>query len=154
MKARYKSIKVKEEVYQILKTYSERHGVPISTAVAHALMFLDQAERRPRVKEALPLADKVSWYITKICMSAGAFKENPSERNFNYLIQNLSEIRQRLGVETSFAEEAAKKLFGKKKEEWSPDDKMEFNAAIKSLVLQMLWILETAAERSQNQQQK
>ena len=154
MKAKYKSIKVKEEIYQILKAYSERHKVPISTAVAHALTFLDQAERKPRVKEALPLADKVSWYIAKVVMSAGAFKENPCEKNFNYLMQNLSELRQRLGVETSFAEEAAKKLYSKKKEEWTADDKMEFNAAIKSLVLQMLWILETAAERSQNQQQK
>jgi hypothetical protein len=66
----------------------------------------------------------------------------------------LSELRQRLNVETSFAEEVAKKLYSKKKEEWTADDKMEFNAAIKSLVLQMLWILETATEQSQNQQKK
>jgi hypothetical protein len=154
MKVRYRSIKVKEEIYQIIKSYSERHKVPISTTIAHAVTFLDQQERRPRVKEALPLADKVSWYITKVLMSAGAFKENPSERNFNYLLQNLSELRQRLGVEVSFAEEATKRLYGKKREDWSPDDRMEFNAAFKSLVLQMLWILETAAEHSQNQQKK
>jgi hypothetical protein len=147
MPVRYRSIKVREDIYRVIKEYSAKRGVPISTAIAHAVTFLDQQQHLPAVKEALPLADKVSWYITKVVMSAGAFKENPSEKNFNYFIQNLSELRQRLGVETSFAEEAAKRLMTKKKEEWTADDKIEFNAAVKSLVLQLLWLLEQAQEQ-------
>ncbi|MGC8988472.1 hypothetical protein, partial [Infirmifilum sp.] len=84
MPVRYRSIKVREDIYNLIKSYSKTRGIPISTAIAHAVTFLDQQQHLPAVKEALPLADKVSWYITKVVMSAGAFKENPSERNFNY----------------------------------------------------------------------
>ncbi|PMP89124.1 MAG: hypothetical protein C0173_06075 [Desulfurella sp.] len=152
MPARYRSIKIREDIYNLIKDYKQKHKVPISTAVAHAVSFLQQAERKPKVKENLPLADKVSWYITKTVMSAGAFKENPNEQNFNYLMQNLSDMKKRLGAEISFAQEAAQKMMAKKKENWTVEEKIEYNTAVKSLVLQLLWLLENTIEHSQEQQ--
>ncbi|PNV80686.1 MAG: hypothetical protein C0179_05290 [Fervidicoccus sp.] len=143
----WKTIRVRSDVYEIIKKYSEMRGIPISSVIAQALTFMDLQRRRPRVKEQLPLADKFAWYITKVLMSAGAFKENPSQENYDYLVKNFNDLEDRLGVETSMAREAVDRLFKKKKETWTADDKIEFNSAFKSLVLQMIWLLEKEEEK-------
>jgi hypothetical protein len=144
---KYKSIKVREEVYNAVKNYAGRRGMTISSAVLQAVMFLTETERRPRVKENLPLADKVSWYITKTIMSAGAFKAVPSDDNYQRLVKNLEDLRERLGVDVSLQLDIVNKLRGK--QQWTVDEKMDYNAAFKMLVLQLLWYLEGAPEGTQ-----
>jgi predicted CopG family antitoxin len=151
MGSKYKTIRIREDLYELVRRYKEKTGASISQIIAKALAFMDLQERKPRVKEDLPLADKYSWYIAKVLMSAGAFKEDPSEINYRYLIDNLETLEERLGIETGFAKEVVNRLAGKKKEHWTVDDKIEFNSAMKSLVLQMLWRLEEDVERSRRQ---
>ncbi len=139
-KPRYKSIKVREEVYNAIKNYAGRHGMTISSAVLQAVMFLTETERKPRVKENLPLADKVSWYITKTIMSAGAFKAVPSDDNYQRLVKNLEDLHERFNIDTSLQLDIVNKLRGK--QQWIVDEKMDFNAVFKVLVLQLLWYLE------------
>jgi hypothetical protein len=45
-------------------------------------------------------------------------------------------------------------LFKKKKEHWTVDDKIEFNSAMKSLVLQMLWKLEQDVDKAMREESK
>ncbi len=137
---KYKSIKVKEEVYNAIKNYANKHGTTISSTVLQAVMFLTEADRKPRVKENLPLADKASWYITKTLMSAGVFKAEPSDANYQRLVKNLEDLRERLGIDVSLQLDVIGRL--KNKKNWTVDEKMDYNAVFKVLVLQLLWYLE------------
>jgi len=154
MGSRYKTIRIREDIYDLIRKYKEKTGASISQIVAKALAFMDLSERKPRVKEDLPLADKFSWYIAKVLMSAGSFKEDPNETNFRYLIDNLDALEERLDIETGFAKEVVNRLARKKKEHWTTDDKIEFNSAFKSLVLQMMWRLEQEVDKAMREEEK
>jgi hypothetical protein len=138
--AGYKSIKVREDVYRVIRELAEKYKTTVSSVVLRAVSFLVEAEKKPRVKERLPLADKISWYVTKVLMSAGAFKSSPTDENYQRLVKNLEDLRERLGVDVSLQLDIIRRL--KDKASWTADEKMDYNAAFKMLVLQLLWILE------------
>jgi len=96
-----------KELKERIRGLSEKLGRPQWKILLEALSFYETLVRKPKAKEELPTVDKVVWYIEKLCMSIGALKENPSDANLQKTLKTVSQVRERLGVDTSILEKAA-----------------------------------------------
>jgi len=100
------SVWVPFEFKEKIVEFSKRYGKPQWKILLEAMSLYEATLRRPKVKEELPIVDKVLWYIEKLCMSIGALKETPSEANLEKTLKTIKQIRDRLLVDTSILERA------------------------------------------------
>jgi len=142
------SIWVPREFKERLATLSRRYGKPQWKILLDALAMYEAYFRKSRGKEELPKVDKVVWYIEKLSMSVGAFKENPSKENLEKSMKTLAQVRERLQVDTSLLERALNdyfKLVGSLPED--PVERhtaldeavMEVNMALKSVLIEIVY---------------
>jgi hypothetical protein len=54
--------------------------------------------------------DRAAWYITKLLLAYGTYRENPTAEKYAQLLNVLKQLRERLGVDVSAAEAALAKL--------------------------------------------
>jgi hypothetical protein len=113
-----------------------------------ALSLYETSLRKPKSKEELPVVDKTLWYIQKLSMSVGEFKASPTEENLQKTMRTVSQVKERLGVDTSLLERAlvdyARMLKGGSRErEEEAEARMEVNMALKSVLVEITykWIL-------------
>ena len=142
------SIWVPVDLKDRIKKLSERYGKPQWKILLDALSLYETQLRKPRAKEELPVIDKITWYIEKLCMSIGALKENPSEDNLAKTSKTIAQIRERLGVDTSLLERAVGdyvKLVNKKtndaieKHRDLDEATMELNMALKTTLIEIIY---------------
>lgn len=142
------TIYVPQEFKQKLKQLSERTGKVQWRVLLDALTLYESTLRRPKTKEELPIVDKIVWYIQKVSMSIGALKENPSEANLEKTMKTISQIRERLNVDTALLERAVVdyvRLVSNAPQD--PIEKhrvldeavMEVNMALKSVLLEIVY---------------
>ena len=136
------TIKVPVELRDRIKQLSEKLGKPYWLVLTEALSFFETQLRNPRVKESLSNIDKAAWYIVKLATSVGAFKENPSDTNYAYLVKRIEELKQRLGIDASLLLRLAEYYMSAKDEEQRRKLRIDINAAfkqtIKDILVQML----------------
>lgn len=134
---KWTTIKVPAELRDRIKALAERMGTAEWRVVLMGVSFLAKQIEEPRIKEDLPLIDKVSWYIAKLAMSVGAFKENPTEENLQRLRRTCLQIAQRYGIDTSIVLRTAEDYMR------SPgtDTKIELNMSLKMVIVDMMWKL-------------
>jgi hypothetical protein len=140
------------ELKSKVKALSERTGKPQWKILLEALTLYESQLRKPRIKEELPIVDKVVWYMQKLSMSIGALKENPSEENLSKTMKTIQQIKERLGVDTSLLERAVVDYV--RLVDFAASDPieehrlldeavMEINMALKSVLLEIVykWVL-------------
>jgi hypothetical protein len=142
------TIYVPVEFKQKIKELSERTGKAQWRLLLDALTLYESQLRQPKIKEELPVVDKVVWYMQKLAMSIGALKENPSEENLNKTVKTIQQVRDRLGVDTGILERAVTDYV--RLASSSPQDPvsrhrfldeatMEINMALKSVLLEIVY---------------
>jgi len=131
---RWTTIKVPAELKERVQSLGRKLGKPAWKVVLDSVSFFDAQISSPRLKERLPVVDKVSWYIVKAATSVSEFKINPTEENYVRMLRTLEQIETRLGVDTSILRRAAEAYM----REPSVDNKMELNAALKMLVFDLI----------------
>ena len=142
------TIWVPVEFKERVKALAQKQGKAEWKVLLDALALYETSLRRPRVKEELPVVDKVIWYIQKLAMSIGELKASPTEENLMKTLKTVNQVKERLGVDTSLLERAVndyyKLLRGNKKErEDEIEARMEINMALKSVLIEIVykWIL-------------
>jgi len=133
-KSPWTTIRVRRELKNVIQEHATRLGIPMHKFIAKSITFFVEQERKPKLKRDLPLIDKVSWYITKLGMSVGRFKENPTEVNLEKLIETANEVSERMEVDTSWVVKAANDYIKRKDSESS----MELNSALKNTVIMLI----------------
>jgi hypothetical protein len=142
------TIYVPVELKEKIRALSEKTGKVQWKVLLDALALYETMVRQPRVKEELPVIDKVVWYMQKLSMSIGTLKENPSDENISKTFKTMIQVRDRLGVDTSLLERAIvdyARLVRNPPE--SPTEKhrvideatMELNMALKSVLMEIVY---------------
>jgi hypothetical protein len=150
------TIYVPQEFKSKVKELSERSGKPQWKVLLEAITLYEATLRRPKMKEELPIVDKVVWYIQKLSMSIGALKENPSEENLARTLNTIRQVKERLLVDTGLLERAVVdyvKLVSSapqdpvEKHRVLDEARMEINMALKSVLLEIVykWVLKEEA---------
>jgi hypothetical protein len=162
-KSKHSSIYAPPEFKEKIKYLSEKTGKPQWKILLEALALYETSLRKPRAKEELPIVDKVVWYIEKLCMSVGALKENPSDANLQKTMKTVSQIRERLGVNTSLLEKAVQDYVSVvKRLPEDPAEKhvaldeftIELNMALKSVLIEIVYRYILKEELPQQQEQQ
>ncbi len=147
-KSKGTTIWVPVEFKNRVRSLSERYRKSQWRILLDALSLYEAQLRKPVVKAELSSVDKVIWYIEKLCMSIGVLKENPSENNVYKTLKTISQVRERLEVNTDILERAINdyvRLVHKKSEDAiekhaSIDEAtMELNMALKSVLMDIMY---------------
>lgn len=133
-KKKWTTIKIPSELRDQINDLATMLDKPAWKVVLDAISFFDEQIHNPRLKETLPMVDKVSWYITKIATSVAEFKVNSTDENFDKLKKTAEQIKERLGIDTSLLVRACEAY----KKEPNADNRMELNAALKMLIFEMI----------------
>ena len=151
------------ELKEKLKRLSEKTGRTQWRILLEALELYETSLRKPRAKEELPIVDKVVWYIEKLAMSVGALKENPSSENLQKTTKTISQVRERLKVDTAILERAVadfikavntKASNGAEKHAMLDEATIELNMALKSVLIEIVYtyILKEKSEKVEQSQ--
>jgi len=132
---RWTTIKVPTELREFIRLLALRENKAEWQVLTNAVSFYYAQTKKPRIKEDASILDKVSWYITKIGSSVGEFKANPTPENFEKLKKTAAQIQERLGVDTSLLVRVAEAYMRYRDE----DSRMELNAALKMLILDIIY---------------
>jgi hypothetical protein len=142
------TIWVPVEFKERVKTLAQKQGKAEWKILLDALALYETSLRKPKVKEELPVVDKIIWYIQKLSMSVGELKASPTEENLQKTLKTVQQVKERLGVDTAILERAltdyVKLLKGNRKErEEEIEARMEVNMALKSVLIEIVykWIL-------------
>jgi len=135
---KWTTIKVPKDVYSQFKAMREKYGKATWRVLLESISFYDQITRKTALKAELPDIEKISWYITKLATSFGAFKENPSEQNLEYLRRRVKELRERLGVDASALLVLAEKYMKTKDILEARKLRTDLNAAFKMVIKELL----------------
>jgi len=133
-KLEWKSIKVPKPLYDKIVMLSKKTNRHIYQIVEEGVNKVEFYLKKPYRKKELPRLDKCSWYIFKLGNSVGAFKENPTPENWNKLMNTITQIKERLGVDTNLLEHIVKKLHPSRSREITVSDKIELNDAVKIVI--------------------
>lgn len=136
---------------------SKRYKKPQWKLLLEALSLYEAQLRKPKVKEDLPIVDKVVWYMQKLGMSIGILKANPTDENMQKTLNTIAQVRDRLGIDTGVLERAVndyvtinKRNFknGGMRHDQIDEATMELNMALKSVFMEIMYkhILKEEAE--------
>jgi hypothetical protein len=127
---------------------SKRYKKPQWKLLLEALSLYEAQLRKPKVKEDLPIVDKVVWYMQKLGMSIGILKANPTDENMQKTLNTIAQVRDRLNIDTGVLERAVndyvtinKRNFknGSVKHDQIDEATMELNMALKSVLMEIMY---------------
>ena len=131
----WKLIKVPEHLHSKLFKIAKEKDKAMWEIIEKALEVYEIYERKDKPKKEIPVIDRISWYVIKLAMSVGAFKENPTIENYQQLEKTARQVKERLGIETGEIIEIAKRYFDEGDE---TEIKIELNMALKFVVMHMI----------------
>mgnify|MGYP000400851031 CR=1 FL=1 len=144
-KHKWTTIKVPRELKDRIDSLRHRTGRVTWEVINEAVSFYEGFLRNPRVRANVSDLDKLSWYITKLSTSFGAFKENPSDENYQYIVKRVEELKKRYNIEADLLVRIADYYRRVKDEELRKKVRIDLNHAfkqtIKELIIQMLFEL-------------
>ena len=128
------ALKMPKSLRDIIKERALREGIAYYKVVWKAMQFYIEAQKKPTIKNDLPLIDKITWYMTKIAMSAGSLRENPTRLNLETFIKTAKQVRDRMKIKVDHLIRAGQDYFIKQ----DANTKMELNASVKMVLLELL----------------
>jgi hypothetical protein len=147
-KGKGSTIWVPNEFKAKVKALSKKYGKAEWKVLLDALALYETSIRKPKLKEELPVIDKVIWYIEKLSMSVGELKANPTDENLNRTMKTIQQIKERLGADTSILERAINDYYrllknNNKARDDEVEARLEVNMALKSVLIEIVfrWIL-------------
>jgi len=149
----YVPYELKERIDSLAKRYNKDRW----KIVLEALSLYETSIRRARVKEELPVVDKVIWYVEKLAMSIGILKAVPTKENLQKTMKTIQQVRERLEVNTAILERAVEDYVNAmsvqiddpaRKHDVVDEVTMELNMALKSVLIEIVyrWILKEEAK--------
>lgn len=136
--AGWTTIKVPTEIRDKVKELSEKLKMPQWRVLLELLNHYTVILQKPKKKKELPEIDKAAWYIVKLAMSVGAFKENTTEQNKQRLLDTISQVGDRLDVDISLLVKAVNDYMRHKGTARETDARMELNEALKITVIEII----------------
>jgi len=136
---KWTTVKIPVEIRDKIKRMANRFGMSQWELVNWALGFAETRLKRADVKQDLPAMDKVSWYISKLGLAVGAFRENPNERTLDNAVRVCAQIMDRLGVDTSSLIKVLHDYYDKKDKKESKGLKMEVSMELKFVIAEIIW---------------
>jgi len=97
----WKSIDVPEVLHSKIKELALRERRAMWQIIFDAILYYESQKRKPKIKQELPLLEKVSWYIAKASMAVCWYLATLRDENFDLTMKTLSDIGSRLGVDVS-----------------------------------------------------
>jgi hypothetical protein len=97
----WKSIDVPEALHSKIKELALREQRAMWQVIYDAISYYESQKRKPKIKQELPLLEKVSWYIAKASMAVCWYLATLRDENFDLTMKTLSDIGSRLGVDMS-----------------------------------------------------
>jgi len=147
---KWTTIKVPIQVKERIDYLRSKTGKVTWEVILESISFYEEFIRRPRVRTSTTNLDKLAWYITKLATSFGAFKENPSKENFEYLVKRVEELKKRFGIEAEILLRMSEYYMRTKDEDLKKKIRIDLNTAfkqvIKELIIQLLFELATREE--------
>ena len=128
-----KTVQVRPETKQKIKRFAIELRTTQTDIIDRALACLEKLTNLENDKEL----DRIAWYIIKLAMSVGHFKEYPDKLNFNQLKYTSNQIKERLGVDTGKLLVLAEEYMRKQDKE----TKIRLNEELKSVVKKMILLL-------------
>ena len=77
-----KLIKVPVTLHQKIYEIAKEEDRPMWEVIKDAIETYELYKRRKKPRKDVPTIDRISWYIIKLSMSVGAFKERPTIEHF------------------------------------------------------------------------
>jgi hypothetical protein len=105
---KWKTVKLPEQIYEVLRNEAERQGV----AVWKVLAGLVAGVRAKKGRKPLSESDKIVWYVYKFSSSVGEYRSNPTEENYKRLEETCKQLHSRLKIDTSDFLSVARKYDG------------------------------------------
>jgi hypothetical protein len=136
----------KERVVALSKRYNKSQW----RILLEALSLYETSLRKADAKAKLPDIEKGIWYIQKLAMSVGALKANPSDQNYQLTLRTISQVRDRLSIDTSLLEKAVQDFYDfARKNQVDNDIILELNASLKTVLTDIIFknILKEQNER-------
>jgi predicted transcriptional regulator len=144
----YVPYELKERIDSLAKRYNKDRW----KIVLEALSLYETSIRKARVKEELPVVDKVIWYMEKLSMSIGILKAVPTKENLQKTMKTIQQIKERLQVNTAMLERAIEDYVNAhsvqiddpaRRHDVMDEVTMELNMALKSVLIEIVyrWIL-------------
>lgn len=134
----WRTIKVPREFYIVLKTRAKSEGMSLWKFINKTFSFYYSVYHdkfNPKdVDRARLNVQKISWYVYKLSQSIGAFKENPSDYNFNQLMSTINDVKKRLGVNTDVLEIAINQY----KKKPSHQNKININESSRAVITDII----------------
>jgi len=128
------TIRVPRELKDRIDFLRRKLGKVTWEVILDSITLYESFIKRPSVRQTLPTIDKVSWYITKLATSFGAFKEVPNEENYQYVVKRVEEIKSRLGVDADLLLRVCEYYKSIKDEDLRRKVRVDLNTAFKQTV--------------------
>lgn len=144
-RSKWTTIKIPVQVKEKIDYLRSKTNKVTWEVILESITFYEEFLRKPRVRTSTSNLDKLSWYITKLATSFGAFKENPTKENFEYLQKRIEELKKRFGIEADLLSRVASYYMTVKDEDLRKkirvDLNMAFKQVIKELIIQLMFEL-------------
>lgn len=98
---KFSNVKVPEELKERIKSIATAEGRAMWQVILDGISFYESQRRRSRLKEELPLHEKVSWYIAKLSMAVCHYLATGKDENFYETLATIDEVGKRLKVDVS-----------------------------------------------------
>jgi hypothetical protein len=95
----WKSIDVPDVLHTKIKEFSAREQRAMWQVIYDAISYYESQKRKPKIKQELPLLEKVSWYIAKASMAVCWYLATLRDENFEMTMKTLEELESRLKVD-------------------------------------------------------
>jgi len=128
----WKWVRIPREIHEEIKEQARREKTAIWKVLMRAWSYWRSSVRNHHTN--VEDVGKLAWYIFKLASSVGQFKENPSDRNFDWIVKNCQTIKKRLGVDASPIVLAASQY----KKRQTGKNKMALNDATKMVIAQLI----------------
>ena len=137
-KLEWKTIKVPKPVYEKIKYLKAKTKLHMGQIVGKSVEMYEFYIRKPYRKKELAELDKASWYIYKLVVGIGAFKENPSRENFDRLMETIIQLKNRLKIDTGVLEHAVKRFYLPSRSGITKQDLIELASASKTVIANII----------------
>ncbi len=136
---RWTTIKVPVELRDQIKALADYYRTTEWRIVEWGISFVQEQKKRPKIKEELPVIDKVAWYITKLAQTVGAFRTNPTAEKLNQVKRVAQQIQERLGIDTRMLIRVAEDYYKNRNVAYTADLRIELTAELKMVIIDIIW---------------
>ena len=137
-KKEWSTIRVPKEVKSRIDHLRSKTGMVTWEVINNAISFYEEFLRKPSIRTSTTNLDKLAWYVTKIALAYGAFRENPSDEKYEMLVKRVEELKQRYGIEADILVRMADYYRKAKDPELQKKIAIDFSMAFKQVVKEMI----------------